>query len=163
VRVQVSGQKDLFRLAHNLHAAGQKGLKKELDKASRQAGKVIEDEVKAHTREYIPQGFEHRFDVALATKVEVRLVASRRISVLFWASGKRERRDIQAINAGRLRHPVFGRMRRLKDGTLKANPWVLQAIRPGLVDEPAKRAMPRAIDKIEDAVKRVVDQIERNG
>lgn len=159
MRVQVSGQKDLFRLAHNLHAAGQKGLKRELDKASRQAGKVIEDEVKAHTREYIPQGFEQRFDVALATKTEVRLVASRRITIVFWAMGKRQRRDIKAMNAGRLRHPVYGRFRRLKDGTLQANPWVLQTIRPGLVDVPAKRAMPRAIKKIEDAVGRVTQEI----
>lgn len=159
MRVQVSGQKDLFRLAHNLHAAGQKNLKKELDKASRQAGKVIEDEIKAHTKEYIPQGFERRFDLALDTKTEVRLVASRRITVVIWAMGKRQRRDIRAINAGRLRHPVYGRMRRLKDGTLKANPWVEQRIRPGLVDVPATRAMPKAIKKIEGAVERVTQKI----
>jgi hypothetical protein len=163
MRVQVGGSKDFYRLAHNLHAAGQKGLKRKLDKASRQAGKVLEDEVKAHTREYIPANFERRFDLALDAKTEVRLVASRRITVVFWAQGKRQKRDIRAMNAGRLRHPVYGRSRRLRDGTLQANPWVEQTIKPGLVDEPAKRAMPRAIKKIDDAVKRVVAEIERTG
>lgn len=159
--VRVTGHQDLFRLAHNLHAAGAKGkgLKKALDKASREAGNVVAKEVQAHTRDYIPENFEHRFDTAFEAKVEVRLVQSRRITVVFYARGKTMRRDIVAINAGRLRHPVYGRFRRLKDGSRQANPWVEQRIRPGLVDEPARRAMPRAVKKIEDAVTRVVQQI----
>jgi hypothetical protein len=161
MRMQVTGQKDLYRLAHNLHTAGQKGLKRELDKASRQAGDVIAKEVKDHTRDYIPANFEARFDTAMETKVEVRLLASRRITIVFWARGKTVNRDIKAINAGRLRHPVFGRNRRLKNGTLQANPWVMQRIRPGLVDEPAERALPKAKKKIEDAINRVSQQIAK--
>jgi hypothetical protein len=159
MRFQVSGQKDLYRLAHNLHEAGQKNLKRQLDKASRQAGNEIAREVQQHTKDYIPANFEHRFDTAFVAEVEVRLVASRRITVVFYARGKTVRRDIRAINAGRLRHPVFGRNRRLKNGTLQANPWVMQTIRPGLVDEPARRAMPKARKQIEDAIDRVSQQI----
>lgn len=159
--VSVVGEKNLFRLAHNLHAAGQKGLKRELDKASRQAGDVIAKEVQNHTRDYIPANFERRFDTAFVAEVQVRLIAGRRITVVFYARGKTVRRDIRAINAGRLRHPVFGRFRRLKNGSRQANPWVVQAIRPGLVDEPAKRAMPKAVKKIEDAIERVTQQIVR--
>lgn len=161
MRVQVSGQKDLFRLAHNLHAAGQKGLKRELDKASREAGNLIAKEVKDHTKDYIPANFERRWDTAFEADVEVRLVASRRITVVFYARGRSgtAARDIKAINAGNLRHPVYGRMRRLKDGSLQANPWVMQKIRAGLVDEPARRAMPKAVKKIEDAVERVIAKI----
>lgn len=174
----MSGQKDLYRLAHNLHTAGQKGLKRELDKASRQAGDVIAKEVRNHTKDYIPANFERRFDTAFEAKVEVRLVASRRITVVFWARGKTVNRDIRAINAGNLKHPIYGRMRRLKAGgkyvrpgnegrivgTHYLNPWVSsppQAIRPGLVDEPATRALPKAKRKIEDAINRVSQQIER--
>jgi hypothetical protein len=161
VKVQVSGQKDLYRLAHNLHAAGQKGLKRELDKASRQAGQVIAKEVKDHTKDYIPANFERRFDTAFETEVQVRLIAGRRITIVFYARGKTVNRDIRAMNAGNLRHPVFGRNRRLKSGALQANPWVLQRIRPGLVDEPAERAVPAARKKIEDAIDRVSQQIEK--
>jgi hypothetical protein len=159
MRVQVTGQKDLYRMAHNLHAAGQKGLKRELDKASRQAGNILADEVRKSTKAYIPQKFESGFDTAFETKVEVRLLAGRRITVVFYARGKSVNRDIRAMNAGRLRHPVFGRFRRLKDGSRQANPWVEQRIRPGLVDEPAERAVPRARKKIEDAIERVSQQI----
>jgi hypothetical protein len=161
MRMQVTGQKDLYRLAHNLHTAGQKSLKRELDKASRKAGDVIAKEVKDHTEDYIPANFERRFDTALETKVEVRLLASRRITIVFWARGKTVNRDIKAINAGRLRHPVYGRFRRLKDGTRQANPWVAQSVRPGLVDEPARRALPKARQQIEDAIDRVSQQIVR--
>jgi hypothetical protein len=159
MRVQVTGQRDLYRLAHNLHTAGQKGLKRELDKASRKAGQVIAKEVKDHTKDYIPANFERRWDTSFEADVEVRLIAGRRITVVFYARGKTVRRDIRAINAGRLRHPVFGRNRRLKNGTLQANPWVMQTIRPGLVDEPARRAMPKARKQIEDAIDRVSQQI----
>jgi hypothetical protein len=159
MRVQVTGQRDLYRLAHTLHTAGQKGLKRELDKASRKAGQVIAKEVKDHTKDYIPANFERRWDTSFEADVEVRLIAGRRITVVFYARGKTVRRDIRAINAGRLRHPVFGRNRRLKNGTLQANPWVMQTIRPGLVDEPARRAMPKARKQIEDAIDRVSQQI----
>ena len=163
MRIHVAGAKDLYKFAHALHEAGQKNLKRELDKASREAGKVIVDEVESSMTQYIPANFEKRWDQAFDTKVEVRLVASRRITIVFWATGKRERRDIKAINAGRLRHPVHGRNRRLKSGELMANPWVMQTIRPGLVDEPFRRATPKAVEKIDDAVKRVFNKIERTG
>jgi len=164
MRIEVRGAADCFRLAHALNEAGQRGLKRELDKGSRQAGQVIADAVlaPASLNQYIPQNFERRFGLAVNAKVEVRLVQSRRITVVVYATGKRERRDIRAMNRGVLRHPVYGRMRRLKDGTLQANPWVVQAIRPGLVDEPARAAMPKAVEKIENAVTRVVDKIGRS-
>jgi hypothetical protein len=163
VRINVTGAKDLYRFANALHEAGKADLKRQLDRASRAAGKVIVDEVEKSMNQYIPANFERRWDQAFDTKVEVRLVASRRITVVFWATGKRERRDIKAINAGRLRHPVYGRNRRLKSGELMANPWVMQTIRAGLVDEPFRRATPAAVKKIDDAVKRVFDKIERSG
>lgn len=163
MRIKVTGASDLYRFATALNDAGKTGLKRELDRASRDAGKVLVDEVEGSLNDYIPQQFERRWDQAFQAKTEVRLVASRRITVVFWATGKRQRRDIKAINAGNLRHPVYSRMRRLKDGTLKPNPWVLQRIRPGLVDEPVKAAAPRAIKKLDDAVKRVAAKIEKAG
>lgn len=177
MKVQVSGSKDLYRLAHSLHAAGRTGLKRELDKASRKAGQAVAKEVQDHTKDYIPQGFERRFDTAFVAEVQVRLVQSRRITVVFYARGKsgQPSRDIRAMNEGRLRKPVYGRQRRLKAGGRYVreanrdrivgdryiNPWVEQRIRPGLVDEPAERAVPAARKQIEDAIERVSQQIER--
>lgn len=174
--VGVTGAKDCYRLADALHEAGQRGLRRELDKASREAGRILADEVVKHAGDYIPQHFEARWDQAMEAKVEVELRRGRRITVRFYATGKKERRDIRAINRGILRKPVYGRMRRLRAGGRYVppahqerivgdhylNPWVAQSIRPGLVDEPAQRAMPQAVKKIDDAVKRVVDKIGRS-
>lgn len=162
--IRASGQQDLFRLAHALNTAADKGLKRELDQGSRQAGNVIAAAVQDHTEVYIPRAFEAEWRRTMKTKVDVRLIQQRRISVRVWADGKATRRDIVSINKGDLAHPVYGRFRRLRDGSRMRNPWVArpgQPIRPGLVDEPAARVMPQAIQKIEDAVNRVTKQIER--
>jgi hypothetical protein len=164
VDIRASGQQDLFRLAHALNTAADKGLKRELDQGSRQAGNVIAAAVQDHTEVYIPRAFEAEWRRTMKTKVDVRLIQQRRISVRVWADGKATRRDIVSINKGDLAHPVYGRFRRLRDGSRMRNPWVArpgQPIRPGLVDEPAARVMPQAIQKIEDAVNRVTKQIER--
>lgn len=180
MRIAVTGAQDLYRFAAALHDAGRKDLKAQLDRASREAGKVLVDEVEKSMDQYIPKNFERRWDQGFDTRVEVRLVSGRRITVTFWAQGKRERRDIKAINAGNLKHPIYGRMRRLKAGGKYVrpgnegrvvgdhylNPWVSsrpQRIRPGLVDEPVSRAMPKAIKKIDDAVARVVSKIDKAG
>lgn len=168
MRINVSGAKDLYRFAHALNEAGNTGLKRELDKASRRAGDALADEVRAHTDDYIPQTFEDDWKRSMQSRVEVRLVQSRRITVVFWANGAKGHRKIREINAGNLRHPVFGRTRPLKrhwihKATSQINPWVDQAIRPGLVDEPVKRATPKAVQELDDAVHRVVARIEREG
>lgn len=168
LRFEVRGAADCFRLAHALHEAGSKGLKRELDKGSRQAGRVVVDAVtdKASTDKFIPRDFEIPFSRSVEARVEVRLVSSRVIAITFWATGKKHRRKIDDMNRGILRHPVFGRTRPLKrhwkhKAASMRNQWVDQAIRPGLVDEPAREAMPKAVEKIEDAVRRVVDKIGR--
>lgn len=160
MRIQVSGAKDLYRLAHALHEARQTGLKRELDRGSREAGQVIAKAVTDPTSmaRYIPKHFEGQWSASMEAKVEVRLVQSNRITIVFWARGKATRRDIVALNRGVLKHPVFGRRNRF---TGRPNPWVKQVIKPGLVDEPAKAAMPKAVKKLDEAVHRVTEKIGR--
>jgi hypothetical protein len=168
MRIEVTGADGFYRLAHALNEAGDRGLKRELDRGGREAGEVIADAVTdpVSIAKYIPRNFEHRFQMAVRARVDVSSIRSRRVRAVIWADGKTVRRDIVAMNKGILKHPVFGRFRRLADGTLQANPWVSsppQRIRPGLVTEPAAAAMPAAIQKIDDAVGRVVDKINRRG
>lgn len=166
VRITTTGRAGFARLSHALHEAGEKDLKKELDRGCRDAGKVIVDAVAANTDKYIPRGFEKEFGASLRTRVEVRVLQSRRATAVFWADGnKGNRRKIEEMNAGTLRHPVFGRTRPLKrhwihKATSQLNPWVDQAIKPGLVDEPATEAMPEAVGKLDDALARVITKIE---
>jgi len=161
VRVNVTGAADARRVAAGFGAAA-KAIKREYDRASREAGDIISTEVKAHNAEYIPMHFEMRWGQSFHAKTEIKTSGQvRHVSVVFYAIGKRNRRRIVQINQGRLRHPVHGRNRRLKDGSLQANPWVEQRIRPGLVDEPAQRAMPRAVAKFAEATRRFVNEIGR--
>ena len=161
--IALTGQRDLYRWAHQLHAAGHTGLKRELDRASRRAGRIVEAAIKEDPERYIPAGYEVRFRQNLETKTEVQLLRGRRITVVVGARGKVGRRHVKQMNEGDLRHPVFGRNRRLKDGSLKANPWVTQRIKPGLVDEPGMRAMPAAKQEISEALGRVAAKLGKAG
>lgn len=159
----LSGQRDLYRIASWAHQAGRKDLTGQLDRASRKAGAIIEAEIRKDAADYVPSGFKERLRQNLETKTEVKIRSHRRITVVVGGRGKRHRRHIATMNEGTLRHPVYGRNRRLKDGTLQANKWADQKIRPGMVDEPGMRAMPRAKEEIDKALGRVVAKLGRAG
>jgi hypothetical protein len=171
VRITASGSQDFARLAHAFNEAGEKDLKKELDRGCREAGEVLIAAVRKNTDKYIPKHFEDEWRRSMRARVEVKLLQSRKASAVFWADGKTERRDIEAINAGRLKAPVHGRTRLITDGrrvkhperirgNLYFNPWHTQQIRPGLVDEPGAEAMPEAVGKLDNALTRVITKIE---
>lgn len=170
MKFTATGNKDAIRLAYALREARQTGLSRELNKGMEAAGKVIADAVTdpVSTAKYLPQGYEPTWNKSVKARVEKRLIQGHRVTVVIWADGRTHRRKIEEINRGNLRHPVFGRRRALKrhwihKATSQINPWVDQAIKPGLVDIPAAAAMPDAVKKVDDAVQRVVQQIERNG
>lgn len=161
LKLDISGINDLFDLAEALRDAGEKKLSAKLDRSVRKAAGVIEDEVRAHTDDYMPKGYERTFAQALEVKIESRLVTGRRITIVFSAKGKRKQRDIGDMEMGQLKHPVFGRTRRLKNGGVMRNPWVAQRIRPGWASEPAERAAPKAVAVIDKSVGEVVDAINK--
>lgn len=150
--VAVKGQLDLYKLAAAFRDAGRRDLGRKLDKGIRGAAKVIERHVRRSTDDYMPKGYERTFAGALKAKHEVRLLRGRRVSISFFATGKRRQRDLEAMEQGRLRHPVFGRTRRLRGGGRMANPWVTQRIRPRVIEEPAMRAQPEAVRTLDKAV-----------
>ena len=171
VRITATGRAGFARLAHALHEAGEKDLKKELDQGCREAGQVLVAAVRANTDKYIPQRFEDPWRRAMRSRIEIKVVQARKAAAVFWAVGKKERRDIKAINAGTLKAPVHGRTRPITDGRrvkhparirggVYFNPWHTQRIRPGLVDEPGAEAMPEAVGKLDDALARVITKIE---
>src|SRR5688572_20685656 len=82
---EISGHKDLFKLADALRDAKNRQLGAELDRGVRKAAKVLEREVRAHTDDYMPKGFEATFAGALTAKIEIRLANGRRASVMFSA------------------------------------------------------------------------------
>lgn len=161
VHVGVKGKLDLYKLAAAFKKAGRTDLGKALDKGIRSAAKVIEKEVTARksTDVFIPKGFERDFNRSLKAKHEVKMIRGRSVSITFYATGKKELRKLEDFERGRFRHPVYGRYRRLKDGSRMRNPWVSQTITPGVVSIPALRAQPAAVRELEKHVRPLVAEL----
>lgn len=152
IKLGISGQKQLYRTAAAMREAGQRGLAKKLDQGTRSAVKEIEREVRASSDTYMPKGFEGTFKRSLEAKVSVRLATTRTVTITFTARGKQAERHLEQFEKGRLRAPVHGRYRWLKDGTRMRNPWRTHQIKPGVISEPAKRAERRAVQKVDAKV-----------
>jgi hypothetical protein len=161
VHVGVKGRLDLYKLAAAFKKAGRKDLGQALDKGIRSSAKVIEKAVtpRSSTDLYMPRGYEQTFNRALKAKHEVRMLRGRSVSITFYATGRKELRALEDIERGRLRHPVHGRYRRLKNGGRMRNPWVTQIIKPGVIEEPAMRAQPEAVRELEKHVKPLVVEL----
>ncbi|MEV4416120.1 hypothetical protein [Catellatospora sp. NPDC049609] len=162
------------QLAHRINAQGTKGkgLARQLDRAGREASGDIVAAVTnpTNTAPYLPRGYEDVLARSLRTKTEVRLLRERTITVVVWAEGKRYRRHLDRIDAGTLKHPVFGRGRRLRARSplrekfpsgRYPNPWVAQTLRSGVISRTGASAMPRAVQRFQNAAARIATEIER--
>lgn len=158
VAVQVLGAGQLGRVATALRLAGQGGLSRELDRALRRAGGHVIRAVELRTDDYMPKGYERTFSMSLRLRPQVRLAYDARVSIVASAQGKIRPREIRRLEAGTIRHPVFGRwrMRRGKHAGKHAirNPWVTQKIRPHFFTEPANAAAPLARQEMLEAIRR---------
>jgi hypothetical protein len=159
IQGDVTGRVDLRRLQALLGTVPEK-LRTELAKGTRTALAPLKREIPEAELARMPA----RYGAVLsaATKVAVRVTAGDRISatVTVSAKGLTSSRDVNRLNRGELRHPVFGRRRMTRHG-LKDNPWSMQHVRPGMVDDPIELARRRVLENAEDARDRVADEIVR--
>jgi len=166
LEVTVTGERDFFAAARRLHAAGHKVQADKLDRAVRRAAKHIEDAVRAHADEYLPDNYARVFTATMVFRTEVRKTRGARATLRLRVPSERGTdRQIKALEAGELRHPVFGRTRRLKyhakwRATTYRNPWVKQRIRPHFYTEPATATKPKVTAEIEQAMHEVAEFIE---
>jgi len=102
----------------------------------------------------LPSGYGPVMAADVKVTTSVRL-ASRdpSISVRVWAEGKPggSHRDVEAIDAGALRHPLFG----------DRNHWYAQAVRPGFASGPFADVKPDMLDEIESDWNAMVSRVER--
>lgn len=122
--IVVTGAEDLERLGRQLKELGDKELRRELFRGFARATKPLKADVKRSAVRSLPhRGGLNQWvaDAKIATRtrvsgksVGVRIAGSR--------SNKQQRKsDLNAINRGRLRHPVFGNRK----------VWVTQQVTPG--------------------------------
>lgn len=142
------GAQQLDELAKRLKAVGDKDLRKELLRAFREGTKGTKPEVTRSLASRLPQrgGLAARMATSrISTKTKL---SGQKVSVRIEA---RSPHDIRGMNAGRLRHKVFGR-----------DQWVDQQIEPGVFDNPIEQDIPQIRDALERVMRDLGNRIERN-
>lgn len=145
VDIRVEGVGELEKLGRQLREVGDKELRRELYKGVNRATKQLKADVKQEAAVSLPR----RGGLA-------KLIASSRLSTSTRTTGRDpgvritgrlSGHDLQAIDRGRLRHPVFGNRSR----------WVTQQIRPGFFTRPLQDGS----GPVRDELLNVFDDIAR--
>lgn len=142
------GAQQLEVLAKRLKATGDRELRKELLRAFREGTKGTKPEVTRSLASRLPQrgGLAARMATSrVSTKTKL---SGRTVGVRIEA---RSPHDIRGMNAGRLRHKVFGR-----------NQWVDQTIEPGVFTEPIEHDAPEIRDALQRVMRDLAHRLERN-
>lgn len=152
--VQIIGSAELKRLAAQIQASSDKGLGPALGRAMREAAKPVERSIRAEYKGLPASGgYAGAFSKSLRFRTSLRTTArSGSFRLLTFADGTHERRDINRLEKGELRHPVFGRSRPGRKGERLANPWAVTRVRGDF----HKRGTDNAADEAEKAMSEVV-------
>lgn len=155
VRGSIKGRAELREVITKLEITSPAELEKNLLKGTREAvaAAVVKKDVQAAAAAKLPKRGGYAPLLAGATRVESRTSGGKTIksTIKVSATGKRESRDMAALNRGTLRHPLFGNRRH----------WYVQRVRRGLVDEPIDRARDRVVDNAQKAADAYADSIVR--
>lgn len=161
LNIRVTGGARLQRTILALKEVGAEGLGKGMAAGMVIAARPLEPAVRAAAQSRMPSGYASTLSKSLKFRTTIR--SFKYVARVTWrvhGDGQSERRDVPALNRGILRHPVYGRTRRLKHharhkATSLANPWVAQRVRPGFVDDPLRELgqnVAKEMDKVVDQV-----------
>lgn len=168
LEVTVTGQRDFFAAARRLREAGHKVQADKLETAVRRSAKHIEDAVREHADEFLPDNYARVFTATMVFRTEIRKSRGARATLRLRVPSERGTdRQIQALEHGDLRHPVFGRTRRIRHhakwkAVTYINPWVRQHIPPHFYTGPATATKPKVDAEIHHAMHEVAEFIEGN-
>lgn len=163
----VTGYNELSLLGFRLREAKNVGLTRELREGLRRPLRPLADQIRAGSPEYTPRGYEATFAASLKFKTKISLVGTgAAVDFTVTAAGKSDQRHIREINRGRLKHPVFGRTRPLKNhakwrAVTYRNPWVWQRIKAGFFTDPVRANFNTMRAEMRAAIRRVAEQITR--
>lgn len=138
-------------MARLLRKAAAKDLTLEMRKAQREAGKPLQAEIRVSAAALLPKRGGYARTMARQVRVSTHAGRPGTLTVRVWARGKVEHRDVKTIDAGRLRHPVWGNRRN----------WSTTNVPPGFVTRTVDRLADRVLDKATEGVERVMMQIAR--
>ena len=163
----IKGRAELREVITKLEVSAPAELEKDLLAGTREALKPIRADVKAEALAKLPKRGGYAALLARSVKVSTRVTGGNKIvaRVSVTASGKREKRDLPAVNRGVLRHPVFGVWRPQGKGP-KGNPPLASddglPVDGGIVvDEPIDRARDRLVSNARKAAEAYARSIAR--
>jgi hypothetical protein len=167
MRVETEGADKLRRLARQLREAGDKSLQRELRAGLTRAMQPLRGELVSAVGAYLPGGYAPLVAASLTVRGAATSGRGARIRVVTAGKGRKAKRDIQALNAGVLRHPVFGRYRFVKRSRASAHrdvrsarPWAVQRVRPGFFDDQAAKRHADLVRECESVIDQVARKIE---
>jgi hypothetical protein len=160
LEVSINGAATLHRVAAQMRAEGNKPLARQMATAIAKATEPVKASIAAEAEKVMPSEGGYR---SLLTK-SLRWRMSRRsqgqtaqVILATYADGTKERRDIEALERGSLRHPIWGRSRKIKvgnrAGTIIPNGWAVTTIRSGFHE----RGTANAMDAAQQALAEVVE------
>lgn len=155
LKASIRGRAELREVITKLEITAPAELEKNLLKGTREAvaSAVVKKDVQAAALAKLPKRGGYAPLLAGAARVESRTTGGKTVkaTIKVSAMGKRENRDVSALNRGTLRHPLFGHRRH----------WYVQRVPRGLVDEPIDRARDRVVDNAKQAADAYADSIVR--
>jgi len=145
--MRVTGAENLLALSKKLKAVGDKGLQKELRAGLRGAVKPALKDVARHAVDVLPAKGGLGEEVA-GTKFTISVRGSGRNPGVR-VKAREKQHDVEAIDRGRLRHPVFGNRRA----------WVTQDVPPGWFTTPMDAAGPHVVKELNAVIDRISAQL----
>lgn len=153
IDAQVLGAKALREAAASIKATGDKGLGREFAKALNKAVDPVKQSIAESAGQTMPSGYAPTLTRSLKYRRSSRTDARQATVVLAtYADGQKQRRDLPALNAGELAHPVFGR---------RKSPWERQKIRAGFFERGTEKvdaeAEKQILAVVDDFVSRLAE------
>jgi len=145
-----SDSREIRLLAQRLRIAGQGDLQKQLLRDIRATTKPTIRKVRANALATLPRRGGLAAKVA-ASKIGTRTRTTSGQSAGVFIKGTDPRINLNRINAGQLRHPVFGNRRN----------WREQSVRAGWFDDPIKGDLPHILGSIRGVVADINARITR--
>lgn len=154
VTVRVDGVDQFGAVARRLKDAGARDLRRELYRGLNRAVKPMKEAVRSSVGDYMPSGYTPILEANL------KLGSSNRaggrnpgIRITGRAKGRPRPRRVGALEAGVLRHPLFG----------NRGYWYATSVRPGFFGEPLKRDAPEARVQIKLVLDELAEKIAHGG
>lgn len=144
LEVRIQGKAGLEALAAQMRTEGRKDLAKEMDRALLKVSGPVQRAIRSEAKGAMPSGYEATFSKSLRFRNNRRTGGQRAVlSLVTFADGKAERRDIVALEKGELRHPHYGNRER----------WYVTKISAGFHRRGTDQAMDEAVDQLDVVVR----------